>query len=247
MAFGAIIAAAGLAATQAGALAGFNPYARGTAGYDYSYVQCGATAPRAAFAVVGVNAGYPFTYYNTCLAAEFSDAQKTGVPALYVNSGYDPTYTAVDGRHTTQSCADQAAAIFGSSAQQAAWAVGCSEAERDVAYAASQSAGPAVMWWIDVETSNSWSTTDLSLNRFSIQGLIDRLRADTSSPIGVYSTPAQWQAVTGGFHPAADADWLAIGQGTAKRAARSCGTAGFSGSPIWLVQYVSSFDRDYAC
>src|SRR5579864_7520298 len=54
--------------------AAFNPYVSGTTGYDYSYLQCGAKAPSASFGIVGVNAGYPFTYYNSCLAAEFAAA-----------------------------------------------------------------------------------------------------------------------------------------------------------------------------
>src|SRR6266850_1121604 len=75
------------------ASAGFNPYTSGTVGYDFSYVQCGSAPPAAKFGVVGVNAGYPFTYYNSCLAAEFAAAAKTGNGAVYINTGYDPSYT----------------------------------------------------------------------------------------------------------------------------------------------------------
>jgi hypothetical protein len=241
------VAAACFALAQTAALAGFDPYTPRSTGYDYSYVQCGAAAPGGSFGVVGLNAGYPFTYYNNCLAAEFANAGQTGNAALYVNTGYDPSYTAIDGRHATQACMDQSATVQATSAQQAAWAVGCSEAERDLAYASSQSATSPTMWWLDVETANSWSTTDLSLNRFTIQGLIDRLRVATSAPVGVYSTSAQWQSITGGFHPSVDADWLATGQGNRKRAARYCSLAGFTGGPIWLVQYVAVYDHDYAC
>lgn len=240
-------AVAGIVVAQVGALAAFDPYSAGSGGYDFSYVQCGVAAPRAAFAVIGVNAGYPFTYYNSCLGGEFANALRTGNAALYVNTGYDPSYTQIDGRHTTQACADQSVGVPGTSDQQAAWAVGCSEAERDQAYASSQSAGQPAMWWLDVETANSWSTTDLSLNRFAIQGLIDRLRGSAATPVGVYSTPAQWQAITGGFQPAVDADWIATGANSARRAARSCSSKGFTGGPVWLVQYVSSYDRDLAC
>jgi hypothetical protein len=240
-------AALGAVASQAIAFAGFDPYTPGSSGYDYSYLQCGNGAPRAEFGVVGLNAGYPFTYYNDCLASEFSAAGKTGNAALYVNTGYDPTYTAIDGRHTTQACANQSSTITGTAVQQAAWAVGCSEADRDLTYAANQSASSPSMWWLDVETANSWSTTNLSLNRLTLQGLIDRLRAATSVPIGVYSSPAQWQAITGGYQAPVDGDWIATGRSTIRRATKACSSSGFTGAPIWLVQYVTTIDRDYAC
>jgi hypothetical protein len=243
----AAVAAGCFVLVQTSALASFDPYARGSIGYDYSYLQCGVAAPHGAFGIVGVNAGYPFTYYNSCLGAEFASAANTGNAALYVNTGYDPSYTAIDGRHTTQACADQSITIQATPAQQAAWAVGCSEADRDLAYATSQSVSAPTTWWLDVETSNSWSTTDLSLNRFTIEGLVDRLRAGTPAPVGVYSTAAQWQSLMGGFQPQVDADWVATGQGNARRAARVCSSAGFTGAPVWLVQYVSGYDRDYAC
>lgn len=229
------------------AAAGFDPYPAGATGYDFSSPQCAVPAPAAAhFGIAGVNAGYPFSYYNTCLATQYAAASRTGSASLYVNTGYDPTYTAIDGRHTTQDCATRSQSISATADQQAAWAVGCSEAERDVAYAAGQSASFVSAWWLDVETSNSWSTTDLSLNRYTIQGIVDTLRAQ-GRPLGVYSTAQQWSAITGGFQVQVDADWLATGQRSLKRAKAFCGVAGFTGAPVWLVQYVTTIDNDYAC
>jgi len=121
-----VLAAVTLVVSNIGAAAAFDPYSSGTIGYDYSYVQCGSAAPAAAFGVVGVNAGYPFTYYNTCLGAEYAAAARSGNAALYINTGYDPSYTAIDGRHTTQACANSSLAVNGTPAQQAAWSVGCS-------------------------------------------------------------------------------------------------------------------------
>jgi hypothetical protein len=241
------VAAIGLIALQVAASAAFNPYVSGAAGYDYSYPQCGVAAPRATFGIVGANAGYPFTYYNSCLGAEYAAAAATGNAAVYINTGYDPTYTAVDGRHTTQGCANRSGAVSGTSAQQAAWAVGCSEAERDTTYASSQSVGAPTAWWLDVETANSWSTSDLSLNRYTIQGIVDTLRSVTAAPIGVYSTSYQWSAITGGYQAAVDANWVATGQRTLKQAKSRCASTGFTGAKVWLVQYVATYDHDYAC
>jgi hypothetical protein len=226
--------------------AGLDPYSAGTIGYDFSYPQCGVSAPAAHFGIAGVNAGYPFTFYNSCLATEYASAARTGNASLYVNTGYDPTYTAIDGRHTTQECATKAQSLNATPDQQAAWSVGCSEAQRDIAYATSQSATSPAAWWLDVETSNSWSTADLSLNRYTIEGIVDTLRPQ-GRPIGVYSTWLQWSAITGGFQVQVDADWVATDQRSLRRARASCGAQGFTGAPVWLVQYVTTIDNDYAC
>src|ERR1700681_3014396 len=223
--FSAPIGGAIVVALNANASAG-SVYVSGTAGYDYSYPQCGAAAPAANFGVVGVNAGYPFTYYNSCLAAEYAAAARTGNVAVYVTTGYDPSYTAIDGRHTTQACATSSANVTGRPDQQAAWAVGCSEAQRDTAYASGPSAAAPTSWWLDVEIANSWSSSDLTLNTYSLQGLIATLRQVTSVPVGIYSTASQWTAITGGYNAPVDANWVATGQRTAKRAKQSCGTAG---------------------
>ncbi|HET7465355.1 MAG TPA: hypothetical protein VFL29_01700 [Candidatus Dormibacteraeota bacterium] len=243
-ALGSTLAGLLVLATHIGAAAAVDPYSG--SGYDYSYIQCGSAAPSAQFGIVGVNAGYPFTYYNSCLASEYASAP-AGAVSLYVNTGYDPTYTAVDGVHTTQDCATASSQVNALPAQQAAWAVGCSEAERDVAYAQAQSASAPVAWWLDVETANSWSTSDLSLNRYSLQGLVNELRTLSTAPIGIYSTSSQWTQITGGYHPPVDATWVATGARTAKRARTYCTAASFTGAPIWLVQYVGSYDHDWAC
>jgi hypothetical protein len=229
------------------AAAATDPYPKGTIGYDYSYPQCGVAAPKASYGIVGVNGGYPFTYYNNCLATEYAAATKSGNAAAYINTGYDPSYTAIDGRHTTADCASLSTTVGGTAAQQAAWAVGCSEAERDVAYASSQSVTSPTAWWLDVEVANSWSTNDLSLNRYTIQGIVATLRTATAAPIGVYSTTSQWSEITGGYQPVVDANWVATGQTSLKRAKSSCATTGFTGAKVWLVQYVATYDHDYAC
>jgi hypothetical protein len=245
--FGFPIAVLAILAMGASASAGFEPYVSGNLGYDYSYIQCATRAPTPKFGIVGVNAGYPFTYYNSCLSTEFAAASKTGNAAVYINTGYDPSYTQIDGRHTTQDCADKSASVSGTPAQQAAWAVGCSEAQRDESYATAQSAATPKAWWLDVETSNSWSSSDLSLNRLTIQGILDTLRPATAVPIGVYSTSLQWNVITGGYKPPVDANWVATGQSTLKRAKRYCSSTGFTGAKVWLVQYVTTYDRDYVC
>jgi hypothetical protein len=246
-AFGFPAAVVAIVALNAAASAGFDPYVTGSNGYDFSYPQCGSTAPSAGFGVVGVNAGYPFTYYNTCLSTEFAAAQHTGNAAVYINTGYDPSYTAIDGRHTTQDCANRSQTVTGTKAQAAAWAVGCSEAQRDGAYASAQSVASPTAWWLDVEIANSWSSTDLSLNRYTIQGIIATLRLATAVPVGIYSTSYQWNVIAGAYQAPVDANWVATGQSTLRRAKKYCGSTGFTGAKVWLVQYVANYDHDYVC
>src|ERR1700736_3113439 len=230
-----------LVANQVGAMA----YTSASTGYDISYPQCGARYPTGAFGIVGVNGGYPFVYYNPCLASEYSHTPNA---ALYINTGYDPTYTQVDGRHSTPECVAQSTAIQGASPQQAAWAVGCSEASRSIAYAASQGVTSPSSWWLDVETSNSWSSTDLSLNQYAIQGIVDTLLRQSPAAVGVYSTAYQWRTIVGELPVLGVlADWVATGSTSPRRAHAYCGT-GFSGRPVWFVQYLhAGFDTNYTC
>src|SRR5437870_5607558 len=242
LSFASILATAtSLVANQAAPVA----YTHGSTGYDISFPQCGGRYPTGAFGIIGVNGGYPFVYYNPCLADEYSNTTNA---ALYINTGYDPIYTQVDGKHTVAECVTQAAAIQGTPAQQAAWAVGCSEASRSIAYATSQGATNPSSWWLDVETSNSWSSTDLSLNQYTIQGIVDTLLRQSPAAVGVYSTGYQWHTIVGNLPVSGVlADWVATGSSSAGRARAYCVT-GFSGRQVWFVQYVhGGFDTDYTC
>ena len=219
-------------------------YTHGSTGYDISFPQCGAAYPAGAFGIVGVNGGYPFVHYNPCLADEYAHSPHA---ALYINTGYDPLYTQVDGQHTTPDCLTKSAIVKGSPDQKAAWAAGCSEALRSMAYAASQGVAKPRGWWLDVETENSWSSTDLSLNQYTIQGIVDTLHQATSV-VGIYSTGYQWHTIVGSLPiTGVRANWVATGSLSAEGAHAHCRT-GFSGAPVWLVQYIQGgFDTNYVC
>jgi hypothetical protein len=210
--------------------------------------------PSYSFGIIGVDSGYPFMSTahpgNPCLADEYNHAPQA---AVYVNTGYDPSYT--DMSHTTSSCSQQSAAISGSVAQKAAWAVGCSEAQGDYGYASGLGITSPAGWWLDVETTNSWcgqpgtACTDLTLNQYTLQGIIDTFTHIGAVPIGIYSNQTQWSAIVGSLAvTGATSDWVASGTYTAQQAATYCTrTYGFSGAAVSLVQFLGSFDRDYAC
>lgn len=230
-----------LLSNQLGAFA----YVPGSTGYDISYPQCGGSYPSGDFGVVGVNGGYPFVHYNPCLADEFAHTPNA---ALYLNTGYHPSYTQVDGKHSSVECVAQSSRVDGSLPQRAAWAVGCSEAARSIAYASSQGATNPSSWWLDVETENSWSSTDLTLNQFTIQGIVDTLLRESPGAVGIYSTRYQWRTIMGSLPVSGVvANWVATGARSDRRVHAYCGI-GFSGAPVWFVQYLSGgFDTNYVC
>jgi hypothetical protein len=208
--------------------------------------------PGSSFGIVGVNSGYPFMSPahpgNPCLADEYGHAPLAG---LYINTGFDPSYT--DSSHTTAHCASLSGAVAGSTPQRQAWAVGCSEAEKDIAYVQSRAITNPTAWWLDVENGNSWCglhgvNCDQTLNQFTIQGIIDTLRSNVASPVGIYSNASFWSEIVGNL-PVTGAtwDWVASGTSTAQQAKTYCGKS-FSGATVSLVQFVSgSIDRDVAC
>jgi hypothetical protein len=238
-------------------------YTTGATGYDIGYLQCGTTYPTGSFGIVQVNSGWPFISSlhpgNPCLKSEYDYANAGASPAtagLYVNTGFDPSYT--DSNHTTADCASKSSAVAGTGPQQAAWAAGCSQVQKELGYLSSVGiAGNPAGWWLDVETSNSWcgrsgtNCSDLSLNRYSIQGVIDTIAAQSEAPIGVYSTPSQWQSIVGsGSVSGVSANWLATGLRNSKRVSNYCGSSwSFTGAVVTIVQWTpsASLDRDYAC
>jgi hypothetical protein len=215
-------------------------YARGAVGYDDSIYQCGGPA-RGAFAIISANNGRPFTQ-NSCLAQELRTAPTYPPAAVYMNTGYSATYAA----RITGACAGRAAGVSGSPLQREAYAIGCSEAAstRDYIYRAT---GKRVRsWWLDVETANSWSASNLVLNRAVLRGAIDYLKP-LGAIIGIYSTSRQWNEITGGWAaPGIDANWVA-GAASPADAALLCG-ASITGAPVWIVQQVrAGLDFNRGC
>src|SRR5438093_184136 len=112
---------------------------------------------------------------------------------------------------------------------KSAWAVGCSEAQGSYGYASSRGITSAAGWWLDVETQNSWcgqpgtACTDLSLNQYTLQGLIDTLTHIGAVPIGIYSNRTQWSSIVGNLSVTGPtSDWVATGARTAQEAVTYC-------------------------
>ncbi len=217
-------------------------YTATSTGYDISWPQCDAAYPRPnayLFGVVGVTSGHAFRN-NPCFAGEYAWATGPMAPeSVYLNLNQDIGTTAANGEVGPygSACAPDTACHalnYGYNAASSAYTFATREVPTFVAQ----------LWWLDIETENSWSESDLSLNRDVIAGALRFLRDEHHFMVGVYSTPAMWQEITGGWQNGLPA-W--VGGGTRANATALCGV-GFTGGPVYLVQYArGDYDGNTAC
>jgi LysM repeat protein len=211
-----------------------NPYERGASGYDISFPNCAAPAPTAqGFAVIGLNAGRPFTT-NPCFASEWATAQRPR--SVYINTAYAPSLA----RHITPACASSGSSRPGGAASRRAYAIGCSEAA-----AALEMLAPIepLALWLDVEPGNTWSPRP-RLNAAAIRGILDYLLGQSPRPtVGIYSNPAFWQQIVGNWSTISIPEWIATGAPDPP----GC-PEGFAAGPVWLSQSTDGLrDVDRAC
>ncbi len=247
LALGIALATVLLSAGTASAAA--NPYTGN--GYDASQYQCSNRVPTpldggfTSFAVIRVTGGRPFTA-DSCRQALWNAAEGSIAlaPSLYVNVAYSGAY----GHNVSGYCAGltlSPESYTGSYLK--AYRIGCAEGEYAFGHAPAVGAGQKanLMWWLDVETGNSWSSSDHRLNQAAIDGTADRLATLSGVPVGVYSYDGSWNTITtgSGFTPhSASATWVALSGG--------CGTSFVGALPQWIWQSGSTatgYDADYAC
>jgi hypothetical protein len=232
-------------------------------GYDISFPQCSGSYPSTPlFGIVGVDGGLARDA-NPCISGELrwaSDSPGQERPkqprlSLYIDTGnpggHDvsdwprggtaPAYGACNGL-LTNACSY----IYGE--QRAAYSY-------RLVSAVDPATATSAPWWLDVELTLSWAGT-YQLNIAALQGFIAGLReAGARGPIGIYSTSAQWQDITGltaqttatalgGQLP----DWLAGTQATLTQAQQNCTGGGFTGVAPTLAQYrIGPLDADLRC
>ena len=231
-------------------------------GYDASYPQCAGSYPsNQLFAIVGVNGGLAHNA-NPCLGGELGWARDapgqkrpqqpplslyidTGNPgtrvSIWPKGGKAPVYGACNGLLT-----DACSYLYG--VQRAAYSY------RLVA-AQDPRAAQTAPWWLDVELALSLAGT-YQLNIAALRGYIAGLRdAGATGQIGIYSTAAQWQEITGLTSQTTAAalnaqlpDWIAGTDATLAQARQNCLSASFTGIAPTLAQYQSGgFDADLRC
>jgi len=231
-------------------------------GYDVSYPQCSGSYPSSPlFGIVGVNGGLADNA-NSCLSGELTWAQgapgqvrprqpslslyvDTGNPGDHVDDwpsgGTTPTYGTCNGL-LTNSCSY----LYGE--QRAAYAYG-------LVAAVNPATARTAPWWLDVELALSWAGT-YQLNIAALQGFVAGLhKTGASGPIGIYSTSAQWQEITGLTAQTTQSafngrlpDWVAGTDATLSQARQNCTNGGFTGVAPRLAQYrVGALDADLRC
>ncbi|HEY2003981.1 MAG TPA: hypothetical protein VGH44_02605 [Candidatus Saccharimonadia bacterium] len=225
-------------------------------GMDVSYPQCGKSLPTTpAFAVVGVNGGVA-NNFNRCFSSELTWAEGasggTQQPkvSVYVNTGNPgdvlAQYNLADWPTSTNP-ADPYGSCMGVWTDDLAcsWEYGYERAQGDVGYAGSG----ARRWWLDVETSNSW-TIDAAKNRAALEGMVYGL-TEAGGTVGLYSTAGAWSSVAGAVPMASPLyalpEWRP-GAETQRQAQSNCSLSPLTGGGhITLTQYTTTLDYDYSC
>jgi hypothetical protein len=235
---------AALLFTASGSSAG-TFYETGTLGYDVSYPQCNSRLPSGAdFAIVGVTNGLPWSA-NPCLKTQFSWAESLPNPAaFYTNTANPGPISPYWNRPGPRTCANPKSKTDTGCSYNYGW--NAAEQAYGVAVTAtSASDARSHFWWLDVETMNSWNGSSAA-NAATVRGYYDYLVSRGVPGVGVYSTFYQWNEITGGLKLPAAPSWVATVV-SAKSAPKYCKT-GFTGGPVWLVQYPSKgFDANYVC
>jgi hypothetical protein len=239
-----------------------------TVGYDVSHPQCDTDLPRErAFAVVGVNGGLS-TRANPCLQEQLTwawdssgEIEDQPRAQLYLNTAnpgqlLDRVTTWPERGATPYGSCD------GTNSMACSWQYGWERAQNSVvsfftpaAKAARVDSQPSrYVWWLDVETMNTWqfgSSEALARNRATLEGMTEYLLS-RNARVGVYSTGQQWSQIVGDVDEdsvLADLDsWLA-GSVTADEADDACAEDPLvPDGEVVLSQYVrNELDRNASC
>lgn len=229
-------------------------------GIDVSWPQCGRTLPKQpAFAIVGVNYGLANTT-NPCLASQLAWAKTAKSPAvtsqprvaLYVNTGnpgrqgsWWPKSNTYNGVNVTNPYGSCASGSFKACSYIYGWAKASDDArKRGVSNPSSY------LWWLDVETGNSWQA-DKAANVAVLEGMTAYFKR-IGARVGLYSTGYQWGLIAGtvkSTSPLAGLpSWLA-GAPSAAGAKANCALPGLTPrSRVSMTQYISGgLDYNYSC
>ena len=231
-------------------------------GNDVSWPQCDKNLPKGqSFAIIGVNNGLanntnPRLTEPLDWAAGSSGASSQPEVSLYVN-------TANPGRSGSWWPSSNAYPIgsavnnpYGPCREKdygkaCAYMYGYAKAYDD-AYIRGISNPSEYVWWLDVETENSWSTTDKDANRAVLEGMTDFFRSIDAEGVGLYSTGLQWSRIVGTVSRSSNLyslpSWLA-GARTVTGAKANCSQAPLTaGGEVELTQFVDrKFDYNHSC
>ena len=237
-----------------------------TIGYDVSYPQCGTALPYShAFGIVGVNGGLPTTA-NPCLSTQLTWAWKSSGAVLsqpkaqlYLNTANPGEYIGSISTWPTTGSTPYGT-CDGTRTSACSWQYGWNRAHDSVvgffgsAAPAAHASPASYLWWLDVETGNSWQSVAADAkaqNRATLEGMTAYL-ASRSAAVGLYSTGYQWAQIVGSTPPTSNLagrkNWLP-GATTLTGAAANCTAPALTpNGHVVLTQYVTNgVDRDHSC
>jgi hypothetical protein len=230
-------------------------------GNDISWPQCGGDLPvPPAFAIVGVNGGRPDTA-NPCLSAQLawadssSDATAGTPAAVYVNTAatgpVESLWWPAGNTYMGKDVGNPYGMCDGTESPACAYVHGYAMAFNDVVILKDAGDGGARhMWWLDVETGNSW-LWDTDANAAELEGMAAYLES-TGAEVGIYSTAYQFREIVGGINPGSNLSrlrsWLAGAESTST-AQELCGAAPLTpGGTVALTQFTDGdLDYNYRC
>jgi hypothetical protein len=252
------------------------PTALELVGYDISYPQCGKRLPTDHyFAIIGINGGNAATN-NPCLAEqlEWANKAKTGSNQprvqLYVNTA-NPGEVISDISTWPKSPYDNngnlpanpyGSTCDGDNDEACSWLYGWNRSiyTEGIFMSAAASKGyntatSAYVWWLDVETMNTWqsgSNDALVRNTAALEGFAKYYQSKQAN-VGLYSTAVQWSIITGnntglGNNLKNLPNWRPSGA-SLTNAINNCNVAPLTpGGYISLTQYVQkNLDFNHSC
>jgi len=181
-----------------------------------------------------VNGGLDF-HYNKCI---YDESKLFNNYSLYLNTGYPGQNYGLKFQHQPKLCSLTDSLCL-------AYNYGFNAAHNSIEYANLHYVH-SVIWWLDVENSNSWTDNTLD-NRESLIGMEAALQKYTFLPtIGFYSYPGQWDSITGYWENNLP-NWVATGSNSYSYAVSYCSNQNFTGGGTWLSQYTTNLDYNYIC
>lgn len=245
-------------------------------GYDISYPQCGKRLPTDQyFGIVGVNGGNAATT-NPCLADQLTWAGKSRSGStqpkvqLYVNTANPGevisqiTTWPTNNIDKTGFVTDNPYGICsGANDKACSWQYGWNrsvDAYTNRFVPAASKAGidqtvSAYVWWLDVETMNTWqsgSAEALTRNLAALEGFAKYYQSN-GAKVGLYSTAVQWAQINGNTIGLSGnlnglGNWRPSGS-TLTNAINNCKAQPLTtGGYISLTQYVQqNIDKNHSC
>jgi hypothetical protein len=213
-------------------------YAPGSYGYDVSGYTCGNLPPQPHTIGVVQVAGGSFAPLNPCFTKEVAWAGPGLSLYLYLTHGTSAAgEPACVGNATAPTVA---ACNFGYAAGLNAYSMA----------RAAVGARANVTWWLDIEEGD-WTATR-AVNRSTVVGAYDALRAAGPASVGFYFSISNWNDIVGDYNPPGAPLFPAWWSGPSPqykcvnaRAVADSNHDVIPSGPITLVQYQSSKTRDY--